>query len=216
MDRDPLARGFPRSVQASSPLAVASSAHTRIRHSVPADHEFLYYVETNGERTIHYRLGGAAPGFAAYVERLWQSVLVLFIVESLDGRPLGATMAYEPDFMNGHCKIAAVMAPNLPVGSYFHEGVSLFLTHLFRAFPFRKLYGEVAEHNFAQFSTGHFVEEGRLRKHMYIDGDYEDMLVIALYRETFLETLVDTRAALGLSSRVRAAEESRVEQEPFD
>ncbi len=67
-------------------------------------------------------------------------------------------------------------------------GAALFLEYVFRGWSFRKLYFELPEFNLAQFSRGVnrlFVEEGRLREHLYYDGRFWDKVILALYRTTW-------------------------------
>jgi RimJ/RimL family protein N-acetyltransferase len=33
---------------------------------------------------------------------------------------------------------------------------------------------------------GGFIEEGRLRKHVYFDGEYHDVVILSLFRENFI------------------------------
>jgi hypothetical protein len=67
-------------------------------------------------------------------------------------------------------------------------GLALFLRYVFTCWNFRKLYMEVAEYNYEQFSSGagrFFEVEGRLREHFYYGGRYWDKLILTLSRETF-------------------------------
>jgi len=70
------------------------------------------------------------------------------------------------------------------------EASILFVNYLLRGFGFQKLYGETPEQVASEFSAG-FGErvevEGRLRNHEYLDGTWHDVLVVALYRDPWLE-----------------------------
>jgi RimJ/RimL family protein N-acetyltransferase len=166
------------------PLTVREGRRVRLRHTRPSDYEFLYSIDTTGDRTISYRLRGATPGFERYVQSLFQETLAFLMVESkVDGRPLGSVAAYGCDHRDGHAKIAAIAAPTEPSGGPFIEAPGLLIDFLFAAYPLRKLYGEVLASNLRQFGSTPYREEGRLREHSWVNGCYEDMIIVALYRD---------------------------------
>jgi RimJ/RimL family protein N-acetyltransferase len=172
------------------PLAVCEGDHVRLRNIIAQDYEFLYVNETSGRRLTDYRFRGATPGPDRFSQSFWQGVLVALMVElKSDRRPLGTVSAYNAEFRDGHAKLAAVSALNAPHGGAFLQGVTLFIDYLFAQFPFRKLYGEVAEVNLPAFRSGLgrlFVEEGCLRGHAFHDGRYEDLIVGAIYRDAWV------------------------------
>lgn len=65
------------------------------------------------------------------------------------------------------------------------EPVRLFVDYLFDVWPFRKLYFELPEFNYQQFSSvaeGPLRVEGRLVDHDYFGGRYWDRLILAVHR----------------------------------
>ncbi len=112
------------------------------------------------------------------------------VVDKATGKPVGLASAYNPDFENGFAYLAAVKFEENGLSTRFFMGFALFVDYLFAVWPFRKLYAESAEYNYRQFSSGadrYFVEEGRLREHRYYLGSYYDEIIVALYRETWIE-----------------------------
>ncbi len=80
--------------------------------------------------------------------------------------------------------------PALTGGVKALEGTVLFLNHVFRTWPFRKLYLETPQYNLDQFASGSgrlLEEESRLRDHWYYDGQYWDHVVLSRWRERWDE-----------------------------
>ena len=72
------------------------------------------------------------------------------------------------------------------------EALGLFVHHLFQTWPFRKLYGEVDEVNYASFagSAGKLFEvEGILRAHDRFGDDYWDRYLISIDRARWSRTI---------------------------
>lgn len=139
---------------------------------------------------MRYRLRGTTPSPEAFLRFVWDQVVAQFVVESRDGRPIGVVSAFEPDFRNRFISIAACSVDELETSGLVLEGVALLVTYLFENFDLRKIYAESLERNYAQFAMGEgrlFEIEGRMREHEYIDGRYEDFVLLAIYRESWRE-----------------------------
>ncbi len=145
---------------------------------------------TTGSHLTRYRLRGATPSPESFRQALWERVLAQFVVVC-DGKIIGLVSAFQPDFRNGHAHIAVVARPDAPPGTGM-EGVSLLIEHLFAEFDLRKVYAEVMAPNAGAFGSGVgrvFVVEGRLTGHEYLEGEYHDMLVMAISRERWAENV---------------------------
>lgn len=147
----------------------------------------LRSLEISGDLAFRWRLGGLHPDPSAYPPSLWDDVLCTFLVfpDHPNEPPRGLVCAYEPDFRNGHCRLAAARFGG---SSSLHviRGFCLLLDYVFTGWPFRKVYLEVPEYNLAQFSSvvGRvFVEEGRLSAYRYFNGEYWDLVFLALTRD---------------------------------
>lgn len=67
-------------------------------------------------------------------------------------------------------------------------GLVLLIEHLFRGWPFRKLYFECPEYNLEQFASAVpkiLTEEARFREYVYYNERYWDLLMLSLTRETW-------------------------------
>jgi len=158
----------------------------RIRPVEARDYDFLFRLYTDGDHLVRYRLRGTTPSPEAFLRFLWDQVVAQFVVESRDGRPIGVVSAFEPDFRNRFIFVAACSIDELETSGLVLEGVALLVTYLFENFDLRKIYAETLERNYAQFSMGEgrlFEVEGRMREHEYIDGRYEDFVLLAIYRD---------------------------------
>lgn len=143
---------------------------------------------TSGAHLTRYRLRGATPSPEAFRQALWDRVLAQFVVVG-DGKVLGLVSAFQADLRNRHAHIAVVARADAPPGVGM-EGTALLIEHLFTEFDLRKVYAEVMVPNGAAFGSGAgrvFVVEGRLTDHEYLDGEYHDMLVMAISRERWEE-----------------------------
>lgn len=150
----------------------------------------LRNLELSEELAFRWRHGGSHPAPDQYAASLWTDVLCNFLVfdtSSSDGSPIGLVSAYQPDHPNGHCRIAAArFAPSTVAGRHVLRGAMLLLDHVFRGWPFRKVYFEVPEYNLPQFSSGIgtlLIEEARLADYLYLDGRYWSMCFLAMTRE---------------------------------
>ncbi len=172
------------------PLTVVQGERVRIRHVTGRDYEFLYAIETTGTRTTRFRLQGVAPGPERFIQTIWDHTQIYFVVEDLaDASLLGTLALYDADFRNGHGKIAVAFVPGISGGSAL-EASELFIDYLFHAFPLRKVYADALELNLVNFRSvigSPFAEEGRLRSHQYVEGDYRDLVLLALYRQAWNE-----------------------------
>lgn len=146
----------------------------------------LRNAELSEHLAFRWRHHGRHSSPAEFEAILWEC-LCNFIVLT-NGRPTGIVSAYEQDFVNQHCKVAAAAFSSGPSISTT-VGALLLIDYLFQGWPFRKLYFETASFNRQQFAT-HIErlpvqEEGRLSQHLFLDGAYHDLIVLALYREAW-------------------------------
>ena len=73
---------------------------------------------------------------------------------------------------------------------YGFEASKLLFNYAFNVLNLRKIFSYLSAFN--QYSIGMhekiggFIEEGRLRKHVYFDGEYHDVIILSLFRENFI------------------------------
>lgn len=153
----------------------------------PPDLELLFELFANPETGPSFRFGGRVPNPQYLHEHLWDGVLAQWMVTGVrDGRRKGLVVIGSPDFQNGFAYTSALATQEARHTGLVLEGLGLAIDYAFRTWPFRKLYAEVSDCNLPQFagSVGRFcVEEGRLRRHQFRDGEFRDLVVLALYRE---------------------------------
>jgi RimJ/RimL family protein N-acetyltransferase len=181
----------PTADPAASLAAPRLGGHTvTIRPVEARDFDFLFRLFTTGDHLVRYRLRGVTPSPDAFVRFLWEQTLAQFIVETPEGRPVGVVSSYEPDFRNRYVYVAACSTAEFETTGLVLEGMALLVSYLFATFDFRKVYAESLEANFAQFAFGEgrlFEVEGRMKEHEYINGRYQDFVLLAIYRDAWRE-----------------------------
>lgn len=148
--------------------------------------DLLWRLHIDGDHLVDYRLRGRVPSPEAFRAMVWEGVLAQFLVALDDGRVLGLVSAVQPDFRNRHAHVAVIVEPEWRDTGLVIDGLARFLSYLFTQFDLRKVYAEVLERNLGGFASGDgrfFTVEGRMVDHEYVDGGYEDMLLLATTRE---------------------------------
>ena len=172
----------------------------RLRPLADADSAFLYELMSSPAAGGRVRFAGATPSPDQIAATLWDSVLAQFVVESTSsGDPLGLVALTSPNFRDGWCYLSAVGLPSAQGSGLVAEGVLLGFDHAFRTWPFRKIYMEVSGTSYPAFRSGlgrFFVEEGRLTRHAFWDGEYVDLHILAVARETWAELAPDVLGRL--------------------
>jgi hypothetical protein len=157
----------------------------------PEDYPYLYLVETSGSMAARWGLRGATPAYQEWVQQRSAGVLAQFMVlDAKDDSRIGLVTAFSADFQDGHAHLAALSFDPDGNSMMMMLGVGLFVEYVFKCWNFRKLYLDTAEYNYPQFASGagkFFRVEGRLREHHYLDGEWWDHLILAIFREDWPE-----------------------------
>lgn len=151
-----------------------------------ADTAYLHRLHLEGDALTRYRLRGTTPAPEQLQRVLWEDVLAQFIVRDRAGTPLGLVSCIGADLRNRHAHIAVLADPASRGTGLMAAGAWSFAGYLFSQFDLRKLYAEALESNFEQFRSGaghRFEVEGRLTEHEYVDGRFEDLVIVSLTRE---------------------------------
>lgn len=166
-----------------------SSRRVRLRPIREHDRRFLYELMSAPECGGRVRFGGATPSPEKVAATLWESVLAQFVVESAGGgEPVGLVAVTSPDFRNGFAYVSAIGLPATQGTGLIAEAAFLAFHYAFTTWPLRKIYMEATEDSFRAFEGGLgdlFREEGRLGDHVFWNGRYVDMVIVAVYRETW-------------------------------
>jgi RimJ/RimL family protein N-acetyltransferase len=170
-------------------LPQMSTRRVRLRHIADRDRVFLYDLMTSPEAGGRVRFGGATPSPEKIASSLWESVLAQFLIEGVaSADPLGLLAITSPNFRDGFAYISALGAADAQGTGVIVEGVLLGFHYAFSTWPFRKIYMETGEDSYEAFRSGlgqFFVEEGRLRQHVFWNRRWWDMFILAAYRETW-------------------------------
>ncbi len=147
---------------------------------------FLYNLSVAPDIGFRWRYRGSVPPYQKFEQERWHGMLAQFVVESIQtNQPAGHVICYNADLGLGHAYVGAAMAGQYLGSGIAVEPVQLFVNYLFDVWPLRKIYLELPEFNYQQFSSAasralHI--EGRLRDHDYYRGRRWDRLILAAYR----------------------------------
>ena len=170
----------------SSPLV---SRRTRQRVLGRDDYAYVRSLVLSDESAPPWRRGPSASNPDSFPDQLWHSVLAQHLVlEAVAGAPIGLVTAYDADFRNGTGRVALLLDRSVLGEGWPLESAVLFVNHVFRTWPFRKLYAEVPAHALEQCASGiggMVREEGRLIAHEYVGAEWSDVVILSLFREAW-------------------------------
>jgi len=161
-----------------------------LRPLTPADYNFMHLAETSSELGPRWRFRGSTPSPERWNHETWSQCLAAFLViRRSDDVPVGYVAVHQANFQDGHAHLSATkLVPEGPVPA-LSLGLALFLRYVFSCWNLRKLYMDVPEYNYGQFASGLediFVMEGRLRDDLFAEGRYWDQIILAIYRDSWL------------------------------
>lgn len=160
----------------------------RLRAVEPRDYERLRQIELSGAVVETYRFRGKTPSPEAYAASLWNDTAVnMVICVPPHGEVVGNMACYGTSFRDEHAYISVLVAP-WAQGPATFEATEIFLSYLFDAFDFRKVYLDVLAPNLDQFGSllGYLArEEGRLVGDVKIRGQWHDRIILAIWQDDF-------------------------------
>lgn len=163
----------------------------RLRPLGEADLGFLYELMTSPESGGRVRYAGATPSPEKVAATLWDSVLAQFMIERAEtGKRLGLVAVTSANFRDAHAYVSALGSRESRGLGLIMEGVLLGFNYAFSTWPFRKLYMEATDDSYEEFRSGlgvFFEEEGRLKRHVFWNGRYADLSILAVYRDTWAD-----------------------------
>ena len=169
--------------------SIMTGRHTALIPLRRSDYEFVYQLEALGPLATRYRFRGVTPNPERFHEMIWSGVLTQHvIIWRKSGNRIGTAVSYSADFRNRHVRFGGALIQDS--SPYTLEAFVLLVDHLFDEFDFRKIYGDSLDVNSSatRSAIGPLMhEEGRLRQHEYIGGQYCDLLTLALYREEWMK-----------------------------
>jgi RimJ/RimL family protein N-acetyltransferase len=170
-----------------------------LRALTPGDYGPLYDMAVSGDQTTWRNLAKSVPP-EAFGSFMWEGVhsqRVIFPVGDPAGC-LGAISLFNEDPANQVGYLSLLLASNRAPKTAAGEAVGLWLRHLFATTSLRKVYAETTALSFPQVAEAATfpgaVEEGRLRGHVLRGGTAHDLVVLAMYRDEFLNATKDLLA----------------------
>lgn len=135
-----------------------------------------------------WKYRGTTPSFEAFVQHLWDGVLVQHAVHDGEtGAFVGIIYAYNYNGRGQYAYIGALTDPDLiGQGLLAEAGVEL-VEHLFDKFEMRRIHFEAFEFNAQQFGgfTRFLEEEARFKEREFSDGKWWDFVIYTLSRASF-------------------------------
>ena len=164
--------------------------HVQLKAITPKDYGFLQTIELNSELIFRWRLRGSTPSPEEWAQALWQGVLAQYLVVTPNRAPIGIVVAYRANFQDQHAYVAAAHFGPQKRSPLLMLAFGMFIEYVFNCWSFRKLYLETPEFNYDLFASGigrYFEVEGRFRDHSFFSGEHWDHLILAIYRDTWID-----------------------------
>jgi len=138
-----------------------------------------------------------APTRGLYSELEFQTLIMdrvenfyheIFIILKPDNTPVGTVYSYNKSMLNGFAYFAVYFIPQFRKHLITTKACIMFIHYLFSFFPFRKILSNVVGYNYNSLScvkSAGFQIEGELKDHVYYNGGYHTMVLLAIFREDF-------------------------------
>lgn len=116
---------------------------------------------------------------------------VFFIVEEITGTiPIGLIQLTNIDYISGTAVWGFIIGDKTQrKKGYSVEALHLLLEYAFNILNLRKIFGYPIEYNKATLrmhaKIGIVHEEGRLKRHYFLNGKYYDVLILSVFREDY-------------------------------
>jgi [ribosomal protein S5]-alanine N-acetyltransferase len=166
---------------------VRRGRHVTIRPLHPNDYTPLYDLALFTDAGSRWRLHGDTPTQDKFLQILLENARVTFAIERNVGRDLiGMVQLWMHDPMNRNGHITSFLDPSVRGRGWPLEGVILFVDFVFRVFNLHKLYFESLADEYSQYGSivGSILQqEGLLRDHTLVFGEWADYHVLALYKD---------------------------------
>ena len=114
------------------------------------------------------------------------------IDEISTGNFVGVIQLNSIDYISGTAIWGFLIGDKVNQGKgYSVEAPKLLFNYAFNILNLRKIFGYPIANNIATLKMhekiGNFKEEGRLRNHVYFEGQYHDVIILSLFREDFIK-----------------------------
>lgn len=116
--------------------------------------------------------------------------IYLVIEENLTNKFVGYTAARNINYVNSTAEIGTMLCSEGRGKGYYKEGQIIFYNYLFNQLNLQKLHSfALTDHQIALATVKKigFVEEGCMKKHVFQDGQFKDVIIVSLFKDTFNE-----------------------------
>ena len=169
----------------------------RLRAVEPGDWEFHYQWNKDsdvGRNTDEIWFPNSSEQARAWAEKEAkqgsENDEFRFQIEHLDGQLIGTINTHTVNLRNGTFRYGLAIHPEYRRKGYATEAISLVLRFFFSERRYQKVNAEVFSFNEPSIHLHErlgFVLEGRLRRMVYSDGEFHDILLFGLTKEEFAD-----------------------------
>lgn len=157
-----------------------------LRPLEPSDLPELRRRELREDIAFTWRHHGVHDSPDIFASRLWSESVFQFVVTIRHSQEIdGLITAYQADPFNGTVYLGAARFSSVGRASFI-GALALAFDYLFFGWPIRKIYFESPGFSVRSFHSAIgrcFREEGVLREHVFLDGQYWDLHLLALWRD---------------------------------
>jgi RimJ/RimL family protein N-acetyltransferase len=161
---------------------------TTLRLPDRGDYDSIYEIALSAESAWMWR--GRVRGPETFVDSLWTGILSNLVVVSNDTQQVvGLLQAYSHNPLHQVCYMNVFLHDSVQGAGWPLEGLGMFLNFLFKHYNLRKVYAEMTESSLSRLGSnfGNWATiEGRLKEHVFVDGVFVDVTIVAIYRAAFV------------------------------
>ena len=201
--------GLDERIAAAGAASIWRGERVRLRGHEPADLEFESEYEAG---TADQRSGWKIfPPQSSFAQKAWldeamvakpeqnETKVSMAIARLADNQIVGGLNLHGGDFVDGVFSFGVGIGAKYKGQGYAGEAIVLALRYMFGERRFQKCESHVYDFNTASLSLHRklgFVEEGRLRRHHFMGGQYRDELHFGMTVEEFYDLYPKLRARL--------------------
>lgn len=150
----------------------------------------LHALLMRGDVSRSWRTRGRLIPTYEFEQFLSRGIAYSCAIVSSDSRIVGLVELFDLQQLDRHAQLAVAGSASLISTGLGMEALGLFIDECFVRFDLRKIYAHADESATARLQSGFgtwATVEGRLEEHLFVDGRYEDVTIIAISRSRFAE-----------------------------
>jgi len=162
------------------------TSRTYLRIPTPDTYEYLFGLALQAGPAWPW--AGRPISVESFPDTLWAGTSANCVVGSVEtGEPIGFLSLDKLSLFHGTAYLNVYFDETQLRRGYTFEAVLLFVDRVFERTPLRKLYMESIGETFESYSsTQLLVEEARFVDHLRVGGGFGDLVVSALFRDTWM------------------------------